>query len=431
MSQKLAHESLSALPGPARLRAHISDQEDGKVRRNAVFGSCLMLLLVVAGCDQRVTEPAPEAASPALSAIAGTDGISAAGIDRPSSLALTDGRIADGRLIDLAFDPTEAINPDDYMCPASTPIFDIYSNAFFEFLFGETDIFFFLYVDVWADLLPQYEALIFLESDRKQEYGYDGEFTNAINRTNTDLRRFSDIPSDELHVVPMKGSMLYDTERVARAYMSPLVPPFGGLPEADAYLVAGLIQQALDASELLDGGNHPLFSFNAFAFSGAAGLGIPPKIIMGDAILNGYADLGFGDVAPQAILAHEWAHHIQYAYGWFNDPVPSLDPPADAAEATRYSELMADAWAAYYLTHKRGGTMNAKRVVQFLEVFYQIGDCAFSDPSHHGTPNQRMKAAEFGFDLADQAQKQGHIMSSEEFHEVFVANYLSFIQPDA
>ena len=401
------------------------------MRRIALFGSCLTLLLAATGCNQRVTEPAPEPTGPALSAIAGTDGISAAGIDRPSSLALADGRIADGRLFNLGVDPTEAINPDDYICPASTPIFDIYNDAFVQLIVEEFDIFLFLYADVWADLLPQYEALIFLESDRKQEYGYDGEFTNAINRTNKDLRRFSDIPSDELQVVPMKGSMLYDTERVARAYMSPLVPPFGGLSEADAYFVAGLIQDALDASELLDGGDHPLFSFNAFAFSGSAGLGIPPKIIMGDAILNGYADLGFGDVAPQAILSHEWAHHIQYAYGWFNDEVPSLDPPADAAEETRYSELMADAWAAYYLTHSRGGTMNQKRVVQFLEVFYQIGDCAFSDPSHHGTPNQRMKAAEFGFDLADQAQKQGHIMSSEEFHAVFVANYLSFIQPDA
>ena len=401
------------------------------MRRTALFGSCLTLLLAAAGCDQRVTEPAPEATGPALSAIAGMDGISAAGIDRPSFLSLADGRIADGDLFNLGVDPTEAINPDDYICPASTPIFDIYNDAFVQLIVEEFDIFLFLYVDVWADLLPQYEALIFLEAEHKQEFGYDGEFTNAIDRTNIDLRRFSDIPSDNLQVVPMKGSMLNDADRVARAYQSPLVPPFGGLSEANAYFVAGLIQDALDASNLLDGGDHPLFSFNAFAFSGSAGLGIPPKIIMGDAILNGYADLGFGDVAPQAILAHEWAHQIQFAYGWYNDPVPSLDPPADAAEETRYSELMSDAWAAYFLTHKRGATMNQKRVVQFLEVFYQIGDCAFSDPGHHGTPNQRMKAAMWGFDLADQAQVQGHIMSSQEFHDAFVANYLSFIQPDA
>ena len=401
------------------------------MKRTAVYGSCLTLLLAVAGCDQRVTEPAPETASPAMSAIAGTDGISAAGVDRPSSLSVADGRISDGRLIDLPVDLAEAINPDDYICPPSTPIFDIYSDAFFEFLFGETDLFFLLYVDLWADLIPQYEALVFLESEHKQEYGYDGEFTNAMDRTDKDLRRFSDIPSDDLHVVPMKGSMLYDTDRVVQAYMSPLVPPFFGLSEADAIFVAGLIQAALDASNLLDGGDHPLFSFNAFAFSGSAGLGIPPKIVMGDAILNGYADLGFGDVAPQAILAHEWAHQVEFYYGWYNDPVPSLDPPADAAEETRYSELMADSWAAYFLTHARGAAMNKWRVAEFLEVFYQIGDCAFSDPSHHGTPNQRMKAAEWGFDLADQAHKQGHIMSSQEFHDAFVANYLDFIQPDA
>lgn len=409
-------------------------QEYHNVRRFSLLGTCLALVLAAAGCDGPVTEPAPEAAGSSMNAVSALDvsPISAAGLERPSSLSLPGGRISDGRLGAFQIAPTvDAINPADYVCPASTPIFDIANNAFFEFLVAETDIFFFLYIDVWADLLPQYEALIFLESDRKQEYGYDGEFTNAINRTNMSLRRFSDIPSNDLQVVPMKGSMLYDTERVARAYQSPLVPPFGGLSEGDAYFVAGLIQEALDASELLDGGNHPFFSFNAFAYSGSAALGIPPKIIMGDAILNAYADLGFDDVAPQAILSHEWAHHIQFVNDYFSDPIPSLDPPANAAEATRYTELMADAWSAYYLTHKRGATMNQKRVVQFLEVFYQIGDCGFSSPGHHGTPNQRMKAAEFGFLLADQAQKNGHIMSSEEFHEVFVANYLSLIQPDA
>ncbi len=401
--------------------------------RTSLFGSCLGLLFVVAACDGPITEVETDSTSPAMSAVAGNGSsiASAADVERPTQLPIGDGRIADGYLPGFVVDPSGAINPEDYVCPASTEVSDYYSDAFFEFLFTETDLFFFLYVDVWADLIPQQEALIFLETDRKQEYGYAGEFTNAINRTNTDLRRFSDIPSDDLQVVPMKGSMLYDTERVVRAYMSPLVAPFFGLPESVATFVALEIQAALDASQLLDGGNHPLFSFNAFAFSGSETFGIPPKIVMGDAILNAYADLGFGDVAPQAILAHEWAHQVQFAYGWFGDPIPSLDPPPDAAEATRYSELMADVWAAYYLTHKRGGTMNRKRVEQFLEVFYQIGDCYFADPGHHGTPNQRMRAAQLGFDLADQAQKQGHIMSSQEFHDVFVANYLDLIQPDA
>ena len=57
------------------------------------------------------------------------------------------------------------------------------------------------------------------------------------------------------------------------------------------------------------------------------------------------------------------------------------------AERTRYTELMADAMAGYFLTHKRGAAMNRHRVAQFLAVFFQVGDCAFDFPSHHGTPN--------------------------------------------
>jgi hypothetical protein len=92
---------------------------------------------------------------------------------------------------------------------------------------------------------------------------------------------------------------------------------------------------------------------------------------------------------------------------------------------------MADAMSAYFLTHKRGMTMNRHRVTEFLGAFYQIGDCGFTSPGHHGTPNQRMKAAQFGFDVADSAQKQGHILSSEEFYRLFVAGYANIIAPDA
>ena len=73
--------------------------------------------------------------------------------------------------------------------------------------------------------------------------------------------------------------------------------------------------------------------------------------------------------------------------------------------------------------------LNQKRVAQFLQVFFNIGDCAFTDPGHHGTPAQRMRAAQFGFNVADRAQKQGHILPSDEFHDLFVAAYPSFIAP--
>jgi predicted metalloprotease len=148
---------------------------------------------------------------------------------------------------------------------------------------------------------------------------------------------------------------------------------------------------------------------------------------MGDGILHAYEDLGLGDVAPQAIYAHEFAHHIQFLNGYFDDEIVA---DGDPAEMTRYTELMADALSAYYLSHKRGATMNQRRVVQFLEVFFEIGDCSFSSPGHHGTPNQRMAAAQFGFAIADATQKKGKVLTAEEFHDLFVAFYPTLIAPD-
>jgi hypothetical protein len=92
---------------------------------------------------------------------------------------------------------------------------------------------------------------------------------------------------------------------------------------------------------------------------------------------------------------------------------------------------MADAMAGYYLTHRRGATMNQKRVEQFLGVFFQVGDCFFDNAGHHGTPNQRMAATHFGFAVADQEQRQGQILTADEFHDLFVAAYPDLIAPDA
>jgi predicted metalloprotease len=151
---------------------------------------------------------------------------------------------------------------------------------------------------------------------------------------------------------------------------------------------------------------------------------------MGDGVLDAFNVLGFDDVALPAIFAHEFGHHIQYERGYFAELPPGSNPATvDQAELTRYTELMADAFAGYYLTHKRGATMNRKRVEQFLEVFFQLGDCAFTSGGHHGTPIQRMRAARFGFDVADQAQKQGHILTASQFHALFTARYTTFVAP--
>ena len=392
--------------------------------RTLTLGLCLGLALATFGCQDDKTGPtAPTVSTPDLKKQK---------LALPSHIKKQKGevRIPRGfRVADLGTHSLarRVIDPNDHVCPASTPVIDWFIGEVDEFVAEEPAIFDFIFNDVWADLIPQWEALFLLEPSRSQEYGYNGEFTNVLRRTDRDSRRFWDINSAEIQMVPMKGTMLQDVGRVAATYELEGIPPFFGLSPADAALVAGLVRSAILASNVVDGGNHPLFSFNAFASTDGEG-GLPDKLVMGDGILEGYRVVGFGDVAPQAIYAHEYGHHIQFQNGYFeNDAVPGDTD----AEFTRYFELMADAYSAYYLTHKRGAAMNRKRVTQFLQVFFQIGDCAFDNPGHHGTPNQRMRAAVFGFNVAAQAQKQGHILSSDAFYDLFVAEYPRLVAPDA
>jgi hypothetical protein len=387
--------------------------------RTALIGRCLAIAVVAGGCQDRLmTEPEATdvTAVTNLTLQSATEG--GISLDR-ARLELPSARITDQYLAELA---RRAINPDDYVCPPSTPVVAWYISAVTEVIVEEPAIFDLLYNQLLADLIPTYEAIYLATDDTPQYFGYNGEFTDAMLRTDKDVRRFWDIYSDDIQLIGMHGSMLMDVPRTAAAYAF-----IFGLPPALATFYATLVRDALVASQTLNGGDHPLFSFNAFAFTTNGGP-FPDKIVMGDGMLAGLAAMGFGDVAPQAIFAHEFAHHIQFENGYFSDPYAT---DGDPEERTRYTELMADAMSAFYLTHKRGGSMNRKRVEQFLEIFFQIGDCAFSNPGHHGTPNQRMASARFGFDLADQNMKKGHILTSEQVHALFVAAKPDLIAPDA
>lgn len=387
------------------------------MKGNVLLGTCLIFALGATGCQDQTTAPtlAPEAPRLAVRAAGtGSFDLDRAAIVLPSSAMMTDQHVAT-----LA---RRAIDPGDYVCPASTDVVDWYLDAVNEVITQEPEIFQLLYWDLLADLIPTYEALYFATDDTPQYFGYEGEYTKVMLKTERDAKRFWDIPSDDIQLIGMHGTVLLDVERTAATYQL-----LFGLDAATAEQIAIIVRDAVLQSQTLNGGNHPLFSFNAFAFTTFGGP-IPDKIVMGDGVLAGYEALGFGDVAPQAVYAHEFAHHIQFENDYFDDPYATT---GTQAERTRYTELMADAMSAYYLTHKRGATMNQKRVEQFLEVFYQIGDCGFTSGGHHGTPNQRMAAAQFGFDLADQAQVQGHILTSEEFHALFVAAYPELIAPDA
>jgi hypothetical protein len=390
------------------------------MKRNALLGLGLAAALATAGCDDRNAEPTTPAAESGQDLQLSRTGSSA--LERGALKLPTGGRISDQ---DLATALYRILHPKDYECPPSTAVINWWLGEVNEFIDDDPDGFNLLYNELLADLIPTYEALYFQTDDTPQYFGYNGEYTQVMQKTHSDVKRFWDIRSDDIQLIGMHGTMLQDSERVARTYREVF-----GLSAADADAAAAAIKDVVVESSTLDDGNHPLFSFNAFAFSTFGGP-IPDKIVMGDGIMAGYAALGYGDVAPQGIYAHEFAHHIQFENGYFAEPVPGTKGRVTEAEKTRYTELMADAMSAYFLTHSQGLALNQKRVTQFLQVFFQIGDCAFTNDGHHGTPNQRMAAAQFGFKVASEAQKQGHILTSEQFHDQFVAVYPSLVAPDA
>lgn len=313
-----------------------------------------------------------------------------------------------------------AIDGDQYECSTD----DLPLNEYTNYLTEGWSLFEALVYTFYGDI-PTYYALLLDEDVNKSAYfGANGEYTNQIQRAFKDLSRFWDIDAGDMELAGMHFDTYLDLEKSAET----LQLLYGGTIEENMG-TAEFLKEIAEDYETLNRENGAIFTFNAFAFKGqeVPPLGsIPDKIVMGDGIMQGMDAIGFGDVAPQAILAHEFAHQIQYDNGYFVDVDPEDEP-----EATRRTELMADAYAAYYLTHKRGATMNWKRVEQFMEVFYNIGDCGFANSGHHGTPNQRMAAAKWAYELAHNAHKKGHIMSSHEFYELFEEKLPELVAPDA
>ncbi|TDU40172.1 hypothetical protein BXY82_2212 [Gelidibacter sediminis] len=181
-------------------------------------------------------------------------------------------------------------------------------------------------------------------------------------------------------------------------------------PEQVDYLVAIASHFNTTSDQIRE---NPFFASDGFASSTGV-------IVIGDGIVSMLAETGRDSkVVWSAILAHEWAHQLQFQnYGNWEYPVPGF---IGTPESTRMTELEADFFTGYYLTHKRGGTYNWKRVEDVLLAFYNIGDCGFSNPGHHGNPLQRLEAAKQGYMLAASQQKAGQTPDSQYMHEAFIS----------
>lgn len=315
-----------------------------------------------------------------------------------------------------------AINPDDFDCEQS--LIGEYADGLVNELSPEDlNVLFPFGFDI-----PTYEALLFDNTKGGDYFGADGEYTSTITKNFVRLQTFWDIPRD-IHLADMHGATFENVEVVAEViqFLYVVFDENGNpqpVPDDIAINFAEFLK-VIFASDAFWNYKHPMFTYNAFAFGGAPSFGIPKKIVMGDGILEPYKLNSFRTIADPFILAHEYGHQIQFANGYFGDD-------AGTPEGTRRTELMADAYAAYYLAHQSGAFLERGLISRFAKTGRAIGDCGFDSPGHHGTPNQREKAAEFGARVAvETSGLRRKVLSSQEFFELFEAALPELIAPDA
>ncbi|MFE7108281.1 hypothetical protein ACFU98_23495 [Streptomyces sp. NPDC057575] len=285
------------------------------------------------------------------------------------------------------------------------------------------------------DLLVQYWALMKAPTNpHDTALGPDGANTNELARTFTNLQRFWDVDTSNVGLVSLDGKVLGPDASADRQYVYDglsKISPLGSL-----FLEIG-VEGGLGGGRLngFPGGvDNPMFSLNAFAIDPAhAGdseemldtLGITRRVAMGQGILQMWNELGLGRVGGRAVLAHEFGHQVQYSDNLFETDI------TDEAEATRRTELMADAFGTYFTVHKRGESLNKAYTLQDLQTFYNVGDCSFSSPGHHGTPNQRYRSSAWAADLVRSDDNQGHILPSLTVADSFEKVLPEIVAPDA
>ncbi|MFB7574665.1 hypothetical protein [Streptomyces sp. NPDC056165] len=311
-----------------------------------------------------------------------------------------------------------AINAGDYQC-GRTPVQDWLSAQ----MNGVNGFRMLLLSVMGGDQIPTYDALVFGQESKANYFGADGSYTTELNREMTGLKRFWDFDGSDVQLIPMHGDAYRDLDRITRVYVEVF-----GLDAQAARANAEVVQAIVLNEPALRGGDSPYFTFNAFAFSPEPAdieqYGLTKRIIVGDGVLEGMRGIGLQDkAAPLGVLAHEYGHQVQYAKNLFESPLTG-------PEATRRTELMADAFGTYYLVHARGSALNSQRTLDVEGSFYNVGDCNFGMDSHHGTPNQRLKSAQFAVSIVDGAQDQGHKLPALEFDAAFETALPEIVAPD-
>jgi hypothetical protein len=101
----------------------------------------------------------------------------------------------------------------------------------------------------------------------------------------------------------------------------------------------------------------------------------------------------YGDAALAYVIAHEYAHAMQAAFGLMS-------------RQTRITELQADCLAGVYLGSVPNLVFDQSDLREIASLAYDLGDYTWGR-GHHGTPRQRMNAVVRGMEVANNSGLKG------------------------
>ncbi len=285
------------------------------------------------------------------------------------------------RTNDIPFDIAKAVEPSDCAPTPFDEVIDASISSNLDALGLE-----------WYSLYAEMNFVYTLTDDGHQYFGEKGQYTFYVYYLKWKLERFWKMRR-EVTVRGQHNATLNNFDKIVE-----ILTFWYGFPEREAAIYADYFINVINVEStfLVE---TPLVSFDAFAIAMEGDFDQGDLIVIGDGLIELMAETGINKgVILSGILSHEWAHQIQFNNfeAWYPDGAADNVP-----EATRTTELEADFFTGYYLTHQRGGTQEWKRAQQFLDLFYNIGDCSFDYDNHHGTPNQRMEAAKKGYELGE------------------------------
>ncbi|MDE3272748.1 hypothetical protein [Pseudoalteromonas sp. G4] len=155
-------------------------------------------------------------------------------------------------------------------------------------------------------------------------------------------------------------------------------------------------------------------SYNALSFPN-------DFILFGKNLVNKVLKKTNNDIGVAAILAHEYAHQIQFDFGWIVDTEPTV----------RKTELEADFFSGYFLVVSRyqytGQIIRGELIESYYNTLQEFGDFQFNSPTHHGTPHERSSAGLAGLETGIEAIRRNTLFSYPELHNAatsFIENQM-------